>query len=53
MLEVEQASINVEAQARLEEIRSQMGLGGTPAAAPVTEPATEPAAEGGEAAPAT
>jgi len=52
MLEVEQASINVEAQARLEEIRSQMGLGSTAAAAPVADAAdavaTDPAA-GGEA----
>ena len=38
MLEVEQASINVEAQARLEQIRSQMGLG----AAPVAETAASP-----------
>lgn len=49
MLEVEQASMNVEAQARLSSIRSQLGLG--PAAAPsetdsasATEP--QPQAEG-------
>jgi len=48
MLEVEQASINVEAQARLEEIRSQMGLSTAPADAPEAAPATEPAT-GGEA----
>lgn len=44
MLEVEQASINVEAQARLSEIRSKLGI--ADAAAPATtEPATtEPAA---------
>ena len=48
MLEVEQASINVEAQARLEEIRSQMGLSTAPTDAPEAAPATEPAT-GGEA----
>ncbi|MEZ5320698.1 MAG: PspA/IM30 family protein [Microthrixaceae bacterium] len=55
MIEVEQASINVEAQSRLEEIRSQLGLStasaptaestatsGTPTEAPDTAPATEP-----------
>ena len=42
MLEVEHASINVEAQARLEEIRSQMGLGA--AVAPADAAATMPAA---------
>lgn len=41
MLEVEQASINVEAQARLSEIRSKLGI--ADAAAPAGEPATEPA----------
>ena len=48
MLEVEQASLNVEAQARLEELRSQMGLGAS------TAPAAEPqvATEGGGEAPA-
>ena len=49
MLEVEQASINVEAQARLSEIRSKLGIvdAEAPAAAsaPATEPATAPAAE--------
>ena len=48
MLEVEQASINVEAQARLEEIRSQRGLSTAPTDAPEAAPATEPAT-GGEA----
>ena len=43
MLEVEQASINVEAQARLSEIRSKLGI--VDAEAPATEPATAPAAE--------
>ncbi len=38
MLEVEQASINVEASARLSEIRAQLGL--DTAAAPATEPTT-------------
>jgi phage shock protein A len=54
MLEVEQAAMNTEAQARLEEIRSQLGIASapTPAEAPApavesapaatTEPATEP-----------
>ncbi len=42
MLEVEQASLNVEAQARLSEIRTQLGLGAGPttAAAPIEEEAT-------------
>ena len=46
MLEVEQASMNSEAQARLSEIRSKLGIGeaAAPAAAPATEaPATEAA----------
>lgn len=38
MLEVEQASINVEAQARLEEIRSQMGLSTAPTTAAADAP---------------
>lgn len=53
MLEVEQAAMNTEAQARLEEIRSQLGIASapTPAEAPApavesapaaTEPASEP-----------
>ncbi len=44
MLEVEQASINVEAQARLSEIRSKLGIEEAPAesAAPSPAPATEP-----------
>ena len=49
MLEVEQASINVEAQARLSEIRSKLGIvdaeAPATASAPATEPATAPAAE--------
>ncbi|HMS12343.1 MAG: PspA/IM30 family protein [Microthrixaceae bacterium] len=52
MLEVEQASANVEARARLEQIRSQLGLGATPAAAPAATtapadatPAVQPAAD--------
>jgi len=47
MLEVEQASMNVEATARLAEIRSQLGLDAAPAAAPLGTPAT---AEGDAAA---
>ena len=45
MLEVEQAAMNTEAQARLSEIRSKLGIG-SPAAAPA------PAVEGGQSAPA-
>jgi phage shock protein A len=56
MLEIEQASMNTEAQARLAEIRSQLGIAGAPAAvaapspdqlqaAPAEPPAAEPAAE--------
>ena len=48
MLEVEQASVNVEAQARLEQIRAQMGIATAPAAAPATEPAAQPAAQPAE-----
>src|SRR5436190_72486 len=47
MLEVEQASMNAQAQTRLAEIRAQLGL--APAA---SEPAGEVAAAGAEAAPA-
>jgi phage shock protein A len=52
MLEVEQAQVNSEAQARLAEIRSQLGL--SPAAEPgaaaeLSEPAAEPAGEPGPA----
>jgi phage shock protein A len=45
MLEVEHAAMNTEAQARLEQIRSQLGLATTPAAEPATEPAGEPATQ--------
>jgi phage shock protein A len=58
MLEVEQASVNFEAQARLSEIRSKLGIGDAAPAAeaaaatapaegatPATEPVSEPAAE--------
>lgn len=41
MLEVEQASLNVEAQARLSEIRSQLGLGAAPTAATAPTPEVE------------
>ncbi len=57
MLEVEQAQVNSEAQARLAEIRSQLGLSAPPQAqasaaelrspAPAAEPAAEPAPEPG------
>ncbi|MFN8050614.1 MAG: PspA/IM30 family protein [Acidimicrobiales bacterium] len=45
MLEVEHASLNVEAQSRLEQIRSEMGIGTAPAAAAAAAPqaAAEPA----------
>ncbi len=46
MLEVEQATINVEAQSRLEEIRSQLGLSTTAQETPaVAEASASPAAE--------
>lgn len=50
MLEVEQASLNVEAQARLSEIRSQLGLGAAPAA-PEAAPAEVAAPAPAEVAP--
>ena len=43
MLEVEHAAMNTEAQARLEQIRSQLGLASTPASTPAAEAAPEPA----------
>jgi phage shock protein A len=49
MLEVEQSAMDTEAQARLSEIRSQLGLSGAAAAAPVAETASEPAATEGTA----
>jgi phage shock protein A len=58
MLEIEQASLNTEAQGRLAEIRSQLGIAAEPTAAPAVEslpegtPATataEPAPEPGQA----
>jgi CO/xanthine dehydrogenase Mo-binding subunit len=51
MLEVEQASLDTEAQERLSQIRTQLGIAepavpeAAPAVAPATEPATAPAAE--------
>jgi len=51
MLEVEQASVNFEAQARLSEIRSKLGIGEAPAeATPETSPADTPAATEGQTA---
>lgn len=41
MLEVEHAAMNTEAQARLEQIRSELGLAGTPAPAEATSPAAD------------
>jgi phage shock protein A len=50
MLEVEQASMNSEAQTRLAEIRAQMGLApAAPAAGEVAAPPAEPASEPGTA----
>ena len=51
MLEVEQASINVEAQARLEEIRSSLGLGATAAPGAVAAAGGDDAAQAVQAAP--
>jgi len=45
MLEVEQASVNFEAQARLSEIRSKLGIGDATAAPAATEPAVQPATQ--------
>ena len=42
MMEVEQAQINAEAQSRLSQLRTQLGLP-APAAEAATAPATEPA----------
>jgi phage shock protein A len=39
MLEVEQAAANTEAQARLSQIKAQLGLGDTPGSAPAAAPA--------------
>ena len=41
MLEIEQAALNTEAQARLSEIRSQLGLDGASEGAPAAEPQVE------------
>src|SRR3954469_390976 len=49
MLEVEQASMNAEAQSRLAQIRDQLGIAAPAEAAPATEPAPQ---EGGGAPPA-
>lgn len=49
MLEVEQASMNVEAQARLSAIRSQLGLGAADTTGQATETTSQPTAEPGEA----
>jgi phage shock protein A len=45
MLEVEQASLDTEAQERLSQIRTQLGIGEPATAAPAVAPASEPAAE--------
>jgi hypothetical protein len=48
MLEVEQAQMNAEAQARLSELRTQLGLG-TPPTAPATAPPNDATAAPTEA----
>lgn len=53
MLEVEQAQVNSEAQARLAEIRSQLGLSSGAAAAPAGGELGTPAAEPGSEQPGT
>ncbi len=50
MLEVEQASMHSEAQARLSEIRSRLGIASESASQPSSQPESEPAAEGGQSA---
>jgi hypothetical protein len=54
MLEVEQAAANTEAQARLAQIRAQLGLAPAEAAAPAaaTEPAPAPEPAPGDPGPA-
>lgn len=51
MLEVEHASMNMEAQARLSEIRSQLGLADAPAEAQAAAAAPEPTAQAAASAP--
>ncbi|MEI2698298.1 MAG: PspA/IM30 family protein [Microthrixaceae bacterium] len=46
MLEVEQASASVAAQARLSEIRSKLGIADTPTAQPTADPAQDAAGSG-------
>jgi phage shock protein A len=53
MLEVEHAAMNTEAQARLEQIRSQLGLTTAPAAAPTEAPAQLEGETGSEESPGT
>jgi phage shock protein A len=53
MAEVESAAINVAAQSRLEEIRSQLGLGATPGAATTPATATQAASAPSATAPTT
>ena len=42
MMEIEQATVNVEAQSRLEQLKAELGLGGAPAAAEVPAPEQKP-----------
>ena len=53
MLEVEQASRNVDAQRRLSELRSKLGIAGAPAAAPAEEGPVEAATPAESEAPPT
>ena len=49
VLEIEQATANVEAQGRLSELRAELGLDAAPTTAPSTAPSTAPQVEGGRA----
>lgn len=46
MMEIEQATVNVEAQSRLEQLKAELGLGGAPAAAAAEMPAPEQKPQG-------
>jgi phage shock protein A len=47
VLEIEQATANVEAQSRLSQLRAELGLEGAPAPAAVEQPASQPQAQPG------
>ena len=48
ILEVEQATANVEAQSRLSELRAELGLDGAPAPPPPVDRADQPSTPSGE-----